>query len=101
MQKQQQQHRNQLRLSRLFTKFFLLFNELRKFYHIFAAASNLSQRFSFLSLSLSFSLSRFQFNLHTHSEHYFYLPDSALIYDFITGSEKKKSNAERRVENPN
>lgn len=56
-QQQQQQHRNQLRLSQRFTKFFLLFNELRKFYHIFAAASNLSQRFSFLSLSLFLSLS--------------------------------------------
>lgn len=57
-----------------------------KFYHIFAPA-NLKQRFT---------VAQILFNLHTHSELYFYLPDSALIYDFILvqnlGRKKRAEN---------
>lgn len=44
-------------------------------------------------------VAQFQFNLHTHSEHYFYLPDSALIYDFIVAQKKfEKYNEEKKGE---
>lgn len=61
-----------------------------KFYHIFAPA-NLNQRFT---------VAQFLFNLHTHSELYFYLPDSALIYDFILvqNLNKKKTRRNPKIE---
>lgn len=94
-QQQQQQHRRQRLRTQLslgeVKKFFLqLTQEVLSYF----CTSKSQPKILFSSL-----VSRFQFNLHTHSEHYFYLPDSALIYDFITGS-SSSSSEDRKNQTP-